>query len=43
LWDPLADQIKPIRLDERLFYFGFRLVRRDEAFLADRDNARFAF
>lgn len=28
LWDPSADEIKPLRTDVRLPYFGFRLVRR---------------
>ncbi len=28
LWDPLSDVVKPISLQTRLKYFGFRLVRR---------------
>lgn len=43
LWDPLTDVIKPIRLDERVPYFGFRLVRRGDWYLADREKARYIF
>lgn len=43
LWDVLSHEIKPLRPDERLPYFGFRLVRRGEWYLADRDNARYLF
>lgn len=28
LYNPLADEVHPLRLDQRLKYFGFRLVRR---------------
>ena len=41
LWDPLNHEVSPMRLDERLPYFGFRLVRRGEWYLADRGSARF--
>jgi hypothetical protein len=30
LWDPLSDVVRPIRPEERVFYFGFRLVRHRE-------------
>jgi len=43
LWDPLRNQIKPIHLDERVRYFGFRLVRRGEWYLAEKENARYVF
>jgi hypothetical protein len=43
LWDPLVNEIKPIHLDQRVPYFGFRLVRRGEAYLSDREDARFVF
>ena len=36
LWDPLVNEIKPISLTDRVPYFGFRLVRRGEAYLTDR-------
>ncbi len=41
LWDPLNHEVRPMQLDERLPYFGFRLVRRGEWYLADRGSARF--
>ncbi len=41
LWDPLSHEVRPMQLDERLPYFGFRLVRRGEWYLADRGSARF--
>jgi hypothetical protein len=43
LWDPLDHVVRPMRLDQRLPYFGFRLVRRGEWYLADRGNARFIY
>jgi len=43
LWDPLFNEVKPIRPGERLPYFGFRLVRRGEWYLADRENVRYVF
>ena len=43
LWDPLTNIIKPIRLDERVPYFGFRLVRRGDWYLADKENASYIF
>jgi hypothetical protein len=43
LWDPLVNEIKPIRLDQRIPYFGFRLVRRGKWFLADSEQARYLF
>lgn len=27
LWDPLRDVVQPLKENERLFYFGFRLIR----------------
>ncbi|MCS7279059.1 MAG: hypothetical protein NZ530_03245 [Thermodesulfobacteriaceae bacterium] len=27
LWEPLKDMVKPLKENERLFYFGFRLIR----------------
>jgi hypothetical protein len=43
LWDPLFNEVKPIRLDTRVPYFGFRLVRRGEWYLCDKDKARYVF
>ncbi len=43
LWDPLDHEVKPIRLDERLPYFGFRLVRRGKWYLANKGSARFIY
>jgi hypothetical protein len=43
LWEPLLNEIKPIHLDERLPYFGFRLVRRGKWYLSDRENAHYVF
>ncbi|MBN1993204.1 MAG: SUMF1/EgtB/PvdO family nonheme iron enzyme [Anaerolineae bacterium] len=43
LWDPLSNEVKPIRLDERLPYFGFRLVRRGEWYLADKGKVRYVY
>ena len=43
LWDPLLNEVKPIRLDVRVPYFGFRLVRRGEWYLSDKDNSRYVF
>jgi hypothetical protein len=36
LWDPLINEITPINLANRVPYFGFRLVRRGEGYLANR-------
>jgi hypothetical protein len=36
LWDPMVNEIKPINLTDRVPYFGFRLVRRGDGYLADR-------
>lgn len=36
LWDPMINEIKPINLTDRVPYFGFRLVRRGDGYLADR-------
>jgi hypothetical protein len=36
LWDPMINEIKPITLTDRVPYFGFRLVRRGDGYLADR-------
>jgi formylglycine-generating enzyme required for sulfatase activity len=41
LWDPLNHEIKPLRPNERLPYFGFRLIRRGEWYLADREKVRY--
>jgi hypothetical protein len=43
LWDPLYNEIKPLRLDVRVPYFGFRLVRRGDWYLSDQENARYIF
>ena len=43
LWDALNNEIKPIRPDRRVFYFGFRLVRRGDWYLTDKENARYIF
>jgi hypothetical protein len=43
LWEPLVDEIKPIDIDERVPYFGCRLVRRGEWYLADKENAKYVF
>ena len=40
LWDPLVDVVRPVRHEERLPYFGFRLVRRGDWYLAGKDKAR---
>jgi hypothetical protein len=41
LWDPLTNEVKPLHADERLPYFGFRLVRRGEWYLADKERVRY--
>jgi hypothetical protein len=43
LWNPLTHEVKPIRPDERLPYFGLRLVRRGEHYLADRKKVRYVY
>jgi hypothetical protein len=43
LWDPLVDVVRPVRHEERLPYFGFRLVRRGDWYLAGKDKARYVF
>ncbi len=43
LWDPFTHEVKPIHLDERLPYFGFRLVRRGEWYLAEREKVRYVY
>ena len=43
LWDSFSHEITPIDLSQRLPYFGFRLVRRGEWYLADRGNAKFIY
>jgi hypothetical protein len=43
LWDPLTNEVKPLRLDERLPYFGFRLVRRGPWYLADKEKVRYVY
>jgi hypothetical protein len=41
LWDPLNHEIKPLRPSDRLPYFGFRLIRRGEWYLADKEKVRY--
>jgi hypothetical protein len=41
LWDPLSHVIRPLHPNERLPYFGFRLIRRGEWYLANRENIRY--
>ncbi len=43
LWDPHLNVIEPNRLEERIPYFGFRLVRRGDRYLVDKEEARYAF
>jgi len=43
LWDPLVNEIKPIHLEERVRYFGFRLVRRGDWYLTNKEKARYVF
>ena len=43
LWDVLHNEIRPINPDQRVHYFGFRLVRRGDWYLSDKDAARFVF
>lgn len=43
LWDVLTHEIKPIRLNQRVSYFGFRLVRRGDYYLAAKQEARYVF
>ena len=43
LWDVLTHEIKPIRRDRRVPYFGFRLVRRGDYYLANQEKARYVF
>lgn len=43
LWDVLTNEIRPIRPGQRVRYFGFRLVRRDDWYLADRERAKYVF
>jgi hypothetical protein len=43
LWDPFDHEVKTIQPDERLPYFGFRLVRRGEGYLANEGEARFIY
>jgi hypothetical protein len=43
LWDVLSHEIKPIRPDQRLYYFGFRLVRRGDWYLSAKHEARYIF
>ncbi len=43
LWDPLVNEIKPISLTERVPYFGFRLVRRGDAYLSDKETIRYVY
>ncbi len=43
LWDPLVNEIKPIDLNERVHYFGFRLIRRGEWYLANKEDAKYLF
>ena len=41
LWDPLTNTVKPIHAGERIPYFGFRLVRRGEWYLAEKERVRY--
>ncbi len=43
LWDPLVNKIRPIDINTRVPYFGLRLVRRGEWYLADKEKARYVF
>ena len=43
LWYPLSDTVVPTQPEERLPYFGFRLVRRGDWYLADKGKARFIY
>lgn len=43
LWDALTHEIKPIHSNQRVPYFGFRLVRRGDYYLADKEEARYVF
>ncbi len=43
LWDALTNEIRPIDPSQRVHYFGFRLVRRGEWYLKDKDDARFVY
>jgi formylglycine-generating enzyme required for sulfatase activity len=43
LWNPLAHTINPINPQVRLPYFGFRLVRRGEWYLHDRQKTSNVF
>ncbi len=43
LWDPLTNEIKPINIEERVPYFGLRLVRRGHWYLANKDEAKYLF
>ncbi len=43
LWNVLTNEVKPIRVGQRVPYFGFRLVRRGDWYLANRDEARYIF
>ena len=38
-----GNEIKPINLNERVRYFGFRLIRRGEWYLTDKENAKYLF
>jgi len=43
LWDPLTNVVRPIQLNERVPYFGLRLVRRGDWYLSDKENASYVF
>lgn len=43
LWDPSSNEVHPINPDERVFYFGFRLVRRGKWYLADKSKVRYVY
>lgn len=43
LWDALTNEVKPIHLDQRVPYFGFRLVRRGQHYLANQEEAKYVF
>lgn len=41
LWDPMVNEVAPINLTDRVPYFGFRLVRRGEWYLSDKETIRY--
>ncbi len=43
LWDPLINEIRPININDRVPYFGFRLIRRGEWYLTNQEKANYLF